>query len=133
MSPICNTAALASAPEIRLRGGGEARRNEVPGAIVASASISVSAESDRNPASNMVASGSDRDGLASTRVATSWGGMGTLLPELSPAKGVPTPGIAGFLADFPCGRNLESSMLGCRNGPEIDETKTPANTPAVAS
>jgi hypothetical protein len=43
-----------------------------------------------------------------------------LLPELSPANGVLTPGDAGFLAtDFSSGRGLESSMLRFRNDREI--------------
>ena len=48
-----------------------------------------------------------------------------LLLELSPAKGVPTPGWAGFLATgFSSGLGLESSMLRFSNGREVDEPKT---------
>jgi hypothetical protein len=53
-----------------------------------------------------------------------------LLPELSPTNGVPTPRAAGFLeTDLSSGRDLESCMMRFRNGPEIDQTKTPPNTP----
>ena len=56
-----------------------------------------------------------------------------MLPELSPANGALTPGAAGFLeTDFASGRELESSMMQFRNGPEADETKTPSNTPESA-
>jgi len=56
-----------------------------------------------------------------------------LLPELSPANGVLTPGGAGFLVkDWSSGRDLESSMLRFRNGPEADETKTPSEKPGRA-
>src|SRR5208283_804294 len=127
-SPISNTAALADALEIRLDGGAGVRRNEVPGAILTLASTRVASGSNCCPASRcmvstMVASGSCRDGPASTSVASSWGATGTLLPERSPANGVLTPASAGFLkTDFSSGRNLESSMLRFNDGPDVDET-----------
>jgi len=66
-------------------------------------------------------------------VAPSSGGTGTLLPELSPATGVPTPRCGRFLAaDFSSGVGLESSMLRFRNGPEIDVAKTYPNEPERA-
>ena len=56
-----------------------------------------------------------------------------MLPELSPANGVLTPGAAGFLeTDFASGRELESSMMQFRDGPEADATQTPSNTPERA-
>jgi len=48
-----------------------------------------------------------------------------LLPELSPANGVLTPGEAGFrAADFLSDRNLESSMLRSRDAARFDYIKT---------
>src|SRR5208282_6662434 len=54
-------------------------------------------------------------------------------PELSPGNGVRTPGGAGFLGtDLSSGRDLESSMMRFRNGPEIYEPQTQPNTPERA-
>ena len=93
------------------------RRNEVPGAIVASAST-------------CVASGSIAFGKASTRVASSCGGAGILPAELSPANGVPTPRCGRFLAaDFWSGGDLESSMLRFRNGPRLTKQESQSNEP----
>src|ERR1039458_5698511 len=128
---------------MRLDDGAEVRRTEVPGATVASASTSVASGSRLGPASTMVASGSRRDGAASTivasestaagkksaRVTSSSGGTGTLLLELSPANGDPTPGEAGFrAADFLSDRDPGSTMLRSRDGAKFDFSETPRIT-----
>jgi len=139
-SPICSTAALPYPAELRLDDGPVERRDEPASTMVASTSTSVFLELNCGPGltSMIVASGSLWEDAASTSLAWSAGGMGTLLVELSPTNGVFTPGDAGLpVAEFSSDGGLESSMLRCRNRPgAFDDADTPRvrlKRPSVAS